>query len=166
MVTVMAEKPSNVPSLKTSPYFTVGKGSGYVGRNTPAKLSPTLHISKRQIKRIYQQFYFLIVTLQVFVWWCGAKRLCANRLATLKTRKDQILMFFSHSVPFSSQSIGYRSTVLKRVKYLHSINQTHLFWLLDVKHFSIFFPKYIPFYFTFRNQNNRTWLIKCTCFTC
>ena len=53
----------------------------------------------------------------------------------------------------------------KCVKDVLSINQMHLFWLLNVKCFSIIFLKYVLFHFIFSNQNNGTWLIKRTCFT-
>ena len=46
--------------------------------------------------------------------------------------------------------------------YIHSM---HLFCFLNIKCFSIIYPKYISFYFTFSNQNKCIWLNKCTYFT-
>ena len=40
---------------------------------------------------------------------------------------------FLHLIAFSSPGIGYKSAIFKRVKYVHSINQTRLFSLLNVK---------------------------------
>ena len=66
---------------------------------------------------------------------------------------------------FYHQALVIDLQFFKYVKYVHSIKQMHLFWLLNIKYFCITFLKYILFAFIFSNQNKRIWLIDCTYFT-
>ena len=42
-------------------------------------------------------------------------------------------MFDSDSLPFPAADIGYRAAVFKYMKYVHLIDQIHLFCLLNVE---------------------------------
>ena len=84
-------------------------------------------------------------------------------------KRPNIWYFCSHLIQihchFYHQVLVIEMQFFKYVKYVHSINQMHLLWLLNIKYFFIIFLKYILFYFTFSNQNNLIWLIECTYFT-
>ena len=102
-----------------------------------------------------------IVTLQMFVWWEGAKKFRVNRLAILKNRN---VIVFCNWLQFY-HVLGMELQLFKFVNYVHSINQMRLFWLLDVKYFSIIYLKCILFCFSCSTQNKRIWLIECRYFT-
>ena len=71
------------------------------------------------------------------------------------THTSKCLIFFLHLIALSSPSIGYRSAVFKHVKYVHSVNQMHLFCLLNQNCNEICFRKTIETHFLFSKQNQR-----------
>ena len=81
-------------------------------------------------------------------------------------RNDQIFKYFCRIwFHFYYQVLVIELQSLKYVKYVHLINQMRLFWLLNIKYFSIIFLNCILFCFIYSNQNKCIWLFDCTYFT-
>ena len=89
---------------------------------------------------------------------------CDNVCDQLYTHPN-VWYFFRIWLHFYHQVLVIDLQIFKYVEHVHSINQMRLFWLPNIKYFSIILLKYILFYCISSNQNKSIWCIEYTYFT-
>ena len=83
-----------------------------------------------------------------------------------KLERPNIYCFSRICLHFHHQVLVIELQFFKYVKYMHSINQMRLFWLLNLKLNKMYFKSIMKKYFIISNQNKRIWLTECIYLTC